>query len=140
MNECAFTRWFCSCLKAVNTEVVAMVGSMRQKAGLPDRYVCHTRFRGWLEFKLGDRRLTTTQHILMKRLLERGDTCLVVRYRKKGTIEIESLSRKILVYQDITVLHTLQRTIDKAAVGRELLNLLTKADGNKLTKNLKKYI
>ena len=79
-NERAFTRWFCKQLRAVNAETVAFVGSSMQRAGIPDRYVCRRDFRGWLEFKKDRGRVAPAQRIFMKRMTERGDTCLVVRF------------------------------------------------------------
>ena len=87
-SESEFTRWFCDQLRAVNAEVITFVGSKMQQSGIPDRYVCHKLFRGWLEMKKNNAKLRTNQRILMTRLNKRDDVCLVVRYRD-DRIEIE---------------------------------------------------
>ncbi len=103
-SESDFARWFCKRLEAVNAFVIPVVGSRMQKNGVPDRYVCHRDFRGWLEFKKDKGKVTDLQRITMLRLIDRGDTCLVVRLRSPGAsrpaqeqqIEIESPDGELL--------------------------------------------
>jgi len=78
-----------------------MVGGNMQTNSLPDRYVCHNKFRGWLEMKKDNGRLRTGQRILMEKLVERGDTVLLVRYRANNIMEIEDLNGNLLQYVDL---------------------------------------
>ena len=77
--ECEFTGWFCGELAKVNALTIALVGHEMQVTGLPDRYVCHRGFRGWLEFKRNDRGVTAAQRVVLQGLLDRGDCAMVVR-------------------------------------------------------------
>jgi len=120
-NESAFTRWFCRQLEAASAETIPMVGSTMGKNGLPDRYVCHTRFRGWLEFKRDNGRLTTLQRLQMEKLSARGDTCLVVRI-KNTSILIEDANGSTLQTLDFAVLPK-----DSRGCGNTLLEELKRA-------------
>ncbi len=51
MTESIWTRKICDDLKDLNTLVIPIVGGVRQPTGLPDRYISHTLWTGWLEFK-----------------------------------------------------------------------------------------
>ena len=123
-SESKFTRWFCDQLRAVNTEVIAFVGSKMQKSGVPDRYVCHKSFRGWLEMKRNDKKLRTNQRILMTRLNERYDVCLVVRYRD-DRIEIEDPATGKLLVEPMEM-RVLAR-MDTCAVGGIMIRRLRDA-------------
>jgi len=91
-NESAFTRWFCDILTKHNAKVIAFVGSTMQRSGLPDRYICHNKFRGWVEFKKDKGKLTVGQRLFMQGLQDRGDNCGVVRYlSKERVIRFESI-------------------------------------------------
>lgn len=122
MLEAAFTRWFCGELKKVNAYVVALVGSQMQEAGLPDRYACHARWRGWLEFKRDSNPVTGKQRAVLKALSDRGAEALVVRYRNEGdTVSAEDAEGRTL--------HTVARAEARAAEkpGLVLLSFLLHA-------------
>lgn len=107
-NEAAFTRWFCDMVKAMGAVTLTMVGgNVRQQNGLPDRYVCHPKFRGWLEFKKDDSKLSSTQRLLTQRLRDRGDVCLVVRYRADEIMELEDLEGNAMGWTDLSPLYCL---------------------------------
>lgn len=123
-NEVAFTRWFVEQVEATGCEVQAFVGNKMQGAGVTDRYVCHPRFRGWVEFKAGDRRATTAQRLFMERFLKRGDACLVVRYRSKEVMECEDPRGHALGWLNLVPLYCLATARER---GQRLLNELAKA-------------
>ena len=77
--ESAFTEWFCRCVERVNGYTLAFVGHTMQTSGIPDRYICHKNWRGWVEFKRDERVVRTNQRVVMQSLLDRGDHVLVVR-------------------------------------------------------------
>ena len=91
-NESAFTRWFCDILTKHNAKIVAFVGSTMQATGITDRYICHNKFRGWVEFKKDKGKLSVGQRLFMQGLQDRGDTCGVVRYwSAENSITIENI-------------------------------------------------
>lgn len=103
-TECKFTQWFCKCIEQCNAVTFAMVASPMQRVGLPDRYVCHTLFRGWLEFKSHNGRLSPIQRKVLTDLRTRGDNCFVVRYRTDNTFEINTIDEVTLVVVDLLAL------------------------------------
>jgi len=117
-NESAFTRWFCDLIETYNAKVVAFVGSTRQGSSLPDRYICHKNFRGWIEFKKDKGKSSVGQRLFLARLKERGDTCGVVRYlSKEDVVQFENIDGETLMriyLKDLTAelaLSTLQNFI-----------------------------
>ena len=79
-SECELTRWLCTELEHVGATTIALVGHEMQRAGLPDRYVCHRSWRGWVEFKRNDGSVKTGQRVMLQRLLDLGDHVLVGRF------------------------------------------------------------
>jgi hypothetical protein len=106
-TESSFTRWFCECIKKANGYCVPIVGAKMQRTGLPDRYICHRRFRGWCEFKKDDRHLAKIQRTVLDCLQDRGDTCLVVRYHRSQNVSVETIDRRTLIQLDLRELHGL---------------------------------
>lgn len=51
MAECKWTREICAQLERYNTLIFPVVASRMQKPGWPDRFIAHTQWQGWLEFK-----------------------------------------------------------------------------------------
>jgi len=52
MTETKWTKRVCEELRRCNTQVVSLHGgSVYQTTGIPDRYIIHTVWNGWLEFK-----------------------------------------------------------------------------------------
>lgn len=70
-TEPQWTREICKRLLAVNTRVYAIVGGLRQQSGLPDRYICHSIWQGWLEFKNVYTPLDARQKIELRELNRR---------------------------------------------------------------------
>ena len=79
-TEHDFTRWIGEILKKVNAKVYPIVGHERQPPGLPDRYIVHRRWSGWLEMKRGQGGVRTDQRVVMKDFLTRGVTAFIVRW------------------------------------------------------------
>ena len=69
--------------------VVPIVGGAMQRPGLPDRWVCHRRWCGWIEYKTG--RVADSQIAVMREIWQHGGVALVVRPRT-----IESPNGEIL--------------------------------------------
>lgn len=61
MTESEWTRRICNGLKECGAVVFALVGSRMQAPGWPDRWVGHTVWSGWLEFKGLDTELRPLQ-------------------------------------------------------------------------------
>ena len=77
--ESEFTRKVCSQMKRCNAIVFAIVGGPMQEVGWPDRFVAHTRWNGFLEFKGPNTKLGLKQRIIIERLWERGVQVYVIR-------------------------------------------------------------
>jgi hypothetical protein len=68
MGEIAWTRRICNEMKACNALVFACVGGPMQEPGWPDRYVHHTYWSGWLEFKGVRTTVKLKQKIILRKL------------------------------------------------------------------------
>ena len=124
-TESAFTKWFCKMLAAVGTEVVAFVGSKMQIAGICDRYVCHPKFRGWLEMKRNSNTVKAHQRLFMRNLVARGDTCMVVRYQSRSeSVEFEDCEGHQLGWLSLRGLYAMNNDAER---GKKLLEELGKA-------------
>ena len=51
MGEIAYTKYLTKELKRCNAEVWTLSASARQSPGIPDRYISHAYWVGWVEFK-----------------------------------------------------------------------------------------
>ena len=93
--ECKRTRDLCTDLRARGAMVFAVVGSVMQEPGWPDRYVHHVWWSGWIEFKDGTRRLTPKQQYVIRELnARRPCSAFVVRFPDRvendlGDLQIE---------------------------------------------------
>jgi len=80
MIESKWTRKVCEDLKRQNAKVVAFVGQIMQESGIPDRYVCHRLWQGFLEFKGIKTKLQLHQEIFIREISARGGNAYVVRF------------------------------------------------------------
>src|SRR4051812_40862088 len=71
-SESDWNREWSGWLEQAGALVVPIVGGAMQRPGLPDRYVAHCRFAGWVEGKRDARQLTDAQRIVMRDLARRG--------------------------------------------------------------------
>ncbi len=123
-TESAFSRWYCEMVTAAGAETVAFVGSRMQQSGITDRYVCHPTFRGWVESKRGSNALKLHQKLFMKRLLAKGDCCMVIRHHPRNdTVEFEDADGHELGWLNLRTL----RGVSDAECGRTLLEAFAKA-------------
>ena len=65
-------------------------GHLEQKSGMPDLYVSHPMFRGWLELKTKDHQLEPLQEKQIRDLRRTGDVAFAVRL-KDGEVTCEYL-------------------------------------------------
>jgi len=80
MGESKDTRALCEQLTKCNAYVVSLVASTRQQAGLPDRYVHHAQWCGWLEFKGPNTPTTLNQTLTLEHFNKRRpNTAFIVR-------------------------------------------------------------
>jgi hypothetical protein len=86
VTESEFTRAWSRRCEDLGAMVIALVGSQMQQVGLPDRYVCHRRFRGWVEVKRDGGQLRAIQRINLEKIIARGDTATLVRLVTSGPI------------------------------------------------------
>lgn len=55
-------------------------GHAMQASGLPDCYIAHRIWRGWLELKVDGNKLSAVQKFTIRDLNSHGDIALVLRY------------------------------------------------------------
>lgn len=78
MNETQATVKLCRELEAIGCLTFAIVGSQMQETGLPDRYIAHAKWTGWVEFKSWKGTLSPKQKWIQRELQKRGvNYCLV---------------------------------------------------------------
>jgi hypothetical protein len=56
-------------------------GHVMQKSGMPDVYVCHPTWRGWIELKTENREVTLIQRLTVEKLRRAGDNACVARWK-----------------------------------------------------------
>ncbi len=78
IKESNFTKEVCHILKSQGAMIVSLVGGRLQRPGLPDRYVTHPQWQGFLEFKVGRNRCTVLQKQVLRELNAHGSNALVV--------------------------------------------------------------
>lgn len=84
MTEPQFTRKICNELTNLGVLIIPIVGTIMQKAGLPDRYIHSSLFRGFLEFKSAIGRLSEIQKYQLQQLnLRCPGTAFVIRMPNK---------------------------------------------------------
>lgn len=116
-SETEFTKWFCDQLQAVNALTIAFVGSTMQVGGIPDRYICHRDFHGWIEFKKDRRKVTTAQRIFIQDVNIREGNALVVRYDSRNDL----IRFGVDTTCEIDYLFKMKTDVDR---GKEILNFL----------------
>lgn len=85
MSESDLTRRMCRTLSAAGAKCIALVASMMQEAGLPDRLIVHVKWFGFIEAKAEKGALTALQQIKLKDLSVRGAPCVVAWYGEHGS-------------------------------------------------------
>ena len=102
-RECNFTRFFCRSIERCNGMTHAVVGNSMAKAGWPDRYIAHPRWRGWIEFKLGSKPLSDIQRSVCHGLHKRGVKVYVgiVRSGQSDFFELRHVNGKTLASIDL---------------------------------------
>ena len=79
-TETKWTRDICQEIKGLNGLVFAIVASERQEPGWPDRFICHRRWNGHIEFKGRKTPIGGKQKLILRRLRERGANACITRY------------------------------------------------------------
>jgi hypothetical protein len=79
-SETKFKKEVITGLRTHNAIVVCIEGgNVRQRVGLPDTFVAHRLWHGWLEFKSERGKLKEHQRIFLKQMNERGVPAFVLR-------------------------------------------------------------
>lgn len=86
MNESAKTRKLCRELEKIGAITLPYVGSARQIAGWPDRWIAHPLWTGWVEFKDGEGRLSKLQQHRLREIWLRDPGGAFVAWHDTGTI------------------------------------------------------
>ncbi len=104
--ECKLTKIICDELKRYNCKIcIISGGSVFQTTGLPDRFISHSMWSGWIEFKDSETQLTKLQTYWIKEFRQRGQNAVVVRFPYR----IEDHSGAILSYFDGSAGNLLKR-------------------------------
>lgn len=125
-NESAFTRWVCDEIRHVNGVVTAFVASEMQAAGIPDRYVCHRTWRGWVEVKITTPTHAGAPSALQRKFLrdhaERGDNAVVLRLDARASrVQVEDADGSLLAGVPLAAI------VDAPRPGLKILELLRSA-------------
>ena len=102
-RECNFTRFFCRSIERCNGMTYTLVGNSMAKAGWPDRFIAHSRWNGFIEFKLGSKPLSDMQRTILHGLHKRGVKCYVgiVRAGAQDFFELRHVNGKTLATVDL---------------------------------------
>ncbi len=93
-----------------------------QLNGVPDRYIIHKRFRGWIEFKADWHGLRDIQRAVCNKLLERGDTVFIGYISRQGCFEVRNILGQCLISTE-----TLPYTGRDAEMGLKFIDMLAEA-------------
>lgn len=81
MNETQWTKQVCIGLERKNAFIIPYVGNRRQKRGVPDRWITHRLWTGWLEFKGARTKIEPLQLNVMQSIwVRRPGTVFILRY------------------------------------------------------------
>jgi hypothetical protein len=79
MTEHTYGKRVKAALEAAGAFVVKYRPGNGQRAGMPDLYVAHDSWVGWVELKYAGRRVTPLQLAISRKLKARGVSCFVLR-------------------------------------------------------------
>ena len=79
MNEHGYTKALIKRLRDEGAVVFKIRGGNGQRVGIPDLYVAHHHYHGWIEVKYKSRKTTPAQQQVMRELAATGTPALVVR-------------------------------------------------------------
>jgi len=90
MNESDYTAKLSAALKQCDAVVIPLVAGMRGISGMPDRFICHRIWAGFLECKGEHTKITSLQVYLHAMLNEQQPgICYVCRYIGPNVLQIE---------------------------------------------------
>ncbi len=81
MKESKFQHEIIDALESVGSKILNLHGHRYQAVGWPDLYTCG-RWTGWIELKVGSRKPTELQIMVIKDLLIRGVPAFVCRFKE----------------------------------------------------------
>lgn len=100
INESIFTRMICDNLRANNALVIPFTASASSLPGVPDRFILHKSFSGFVEFKVFPNELSPAQVYLHKNFQSLGYIVPIIGYEPKED--------RIMVFDyDLRVVHDL---------------------------------
>lgn len=96
--ECEKTKEACTAMKEQGAYIFVISGGSRfQTIGMPDRYITHPLFSGWIEFKDQSTELRTDQKLVIQKLNAYHTMCYIVRFVYGGFL-IENHKRVVLAH------------------------------------------
>ncbi len=97
MKETSFQRILVKSLREAGAVVFNIHGHAMQVAGIPDLYVAHPIWTGWLELKAGTNVATKLQERTLRKLMTCGvDAVVLLANKPRMTIKIYGLEDKVL--------------------------------------------
>lgn len=79
MKEAEFTSITCRAFEKLNAVIIPIVQGKESKPGVPDRFIAHTYWQGFIEFKGHATKIRPIQSIVLRELKKRGVNAFVVR-------------------------------------------------------------
>jgi len=95
MKETNFQRILSTSLKQAGAIVFNIHGHSMQVAGIPDLYVAHKTWTGWLELKTGTNKVTLLQQHTLRRLEATGVNVFILTERKPKILVKDSYETMI---------------------------------------------
>jgi hypothetical protein len=120
--ESAFSAEMRQAIEGIGGWTFKKWGNVMEISGVPDRYVTHSKWTGWIEEKVNGFKLSAVQRHVINDMHKRGGAALVVRLWQGSRLDFE--------YTDGTVLATLPMeawNIKGPDRGRVLLEKLNEA-------------
>lgn len=133
MKERAFQHLVKDSLTSVGAEIYNIHGHAMQQRGIPDLFVGHPLWTGWLELKVGNRAVDPLQRHKINDLIMRAVPAIILRLRSNESEEaLEWLTAEYDDGMGADCLHTERLEVrQKKELGEQLLRFL-----NVATKNL----
>lgn len=94
--EADLEREFAQRMASIGAFYKKLHGSLYQRY-LPDRYVAHRRWAGWLELKAGDNDLSDKQRDTARKLVEARVPFFVVAQRTQSAVLVEDVDQGVLM-------------------------------------------
>lgn len=118
MSESTISQKLCDALRKMGSVVFKIHGHAMQQPGIPDFYLAHPLWQGWIETKGATTKLTPLQATFLRKLQVNGANAYVLRF-------LDSRRWRIETETDILRYFETKNWADGAAQLLQILNGLT---------------